>query len=147
MKRAGEIVLRKAVAVVKNLSEFAEKYKSLPTLGYTHLQPAQLTTVGKRATLWINELLIDIDNLSYQLDNLKLLGSKGTTGTQASFMELFGGDGEKVKELERRLHGRRVVGDRSERAEIRKRPSYSAVVRGNGRTVRKKSDRLVRNAV
>lgn len=101
MKRAGEIVLRKAVTVVKNLSGFAEKYKSLPTLGYTHLQPAQLTTVGKRATLWINELLIDIDNLSYQLDNLKLLGSKGTTGTQASFMELFGGDGEKVKELER----------------------------------------------
>ncbi len=100
IKRAGEIVLKKAAAVVRNLAEFADKYKAVPTLGYTHLQPAQLTTVGKRATLWINELLMDIDNLSYQIDNLKLLGSKGTTGTQASFMELFGGDGEKVKRLE-----------------------------------------------
>ena len=72
----------------------------MPCLAYTHLQPAQLTTVGKRATLWINELLYDVNNLSFQLENLKLLGSKGTTGTQASFMELFDGDEEKVKKLD-----------------------------------------------
>lgn len=90
-----------AAQVVKNLSRFAEKYKELPCLAYTHLQPAQLTTVGKRATLYIYELTMDIENLSYQLQNLKLLGQKGTTGTQASFMELFSGDENKVKELER----------------------------------------------
>ncbi len=100
MKTAGEIVLKKAAAVVKNLSDFAEKYKDLPCLAYTHLQPAQLTTVGKRTTLWINELLSDIKNLEFQLSDLKLLGSKGTTGTQASFMELFSGDEEKVKKLD-----------------------------------------------
>ena len=87
--------------MVKNLSEFAEKYKSLPCLGYTHLQPAPLTTVGKRATLWSYELVQDIENLEYQMSRLKLLGSKGTTGTQASFMELFEGDEDKIKEMER----------------------------------------------
>ncbi|MCQ2478262.1 MAG: adenylosuccinate lyase, partial [Clostridia bacterium] len=89
LKSASEIVLKKAAQVIKNLSAFADKYKSLPCLAYTHLQPAQLTTVGKRTTLWINELIFDIKNLEFQLENLKLLGSKGTTGTQASFMELF----------------------------------------------------------
>ncbi len=101
LRQASLIVLKKAVQVVKNLSDFAEKYKSLPCLAYTHLQPAQLTTVGKRAALWINELVIDIENLEFQLSRLKLLGSKGTTGTQASFMELFEGDEEKVKALEK----------------------------------------------
>ena len=101
LREASEIVLRKAAQVVKNLSDFAMKYKDMPCLAYTHLQPAQLTTVGKRATLWMYELIQDIENLEYQLSNLKLLGSKGTTGTQASFMELFKGDEEKVKELER----------------------------------------------
>ena len=101
LREASNIILKKAVQVIKNLSRFAEKYKSLPCLAYTHLQPAQLTTVGKRATLWINELCYDISNLEFQLSRLKLLGSKGTTGTQASFMELFSGDEEKVKELER----------------------------------------------
>ncbi len=101
LKEASKIILKKAAQVVKNLSEFAEKYKELPCLAYTHLQPAQLTTVGKRATLYIYELTMDIENLSYQLQNLKLLGQKGTTGTQASFMELFSGDENKVKELER----------------------------------------------
>lgn len=100
LKEASKIVLKKAAQVIKNLSEFAEKYKELPCLAYTHLQPAQLTTVGKRATLWMYELIQDIQNLEYQLSNLKLLGSKGTTGTQASFMELFDGDEEKVKKVE-----------------------------------------------
>lgn len=101
LREASNLVLKKAAQVVKNLSAFAETYKALPCLGYTHLQPAQLTTVGKRATLWIYELTQDIDNLELQLSRLKLLGSKGTTGTQASFMELFGGDEKKIKEMER----------------------------------------------
>ncbi len=100
MREASNIVMKKCAQVIKNLSEFAEKYKSLPCLAYTHLQPAQLTTVGKRATLWMYELIQDMHNLQYQLDNLKLLGSKGTTGTQASFVELFDGDEEKIKKLE-----------------------------------------------
>ena len=100
LREASKIVLKKAAQVLKNLSAFAEEYKSLPCLAYTHLQPAQLTTVGKRATLWMYELSQDIENLEYQLSRLLLLGSKGTTGTQASFMELFEGDEEKVKKLE-----------------------------------------------
>ncbi len=100
LREASNIVLKKAAQVVKNLSDFAAQYKNLPCLAYTHLQPAQLTTVGKRATLWIYELLQDIHNMEYQLSNLKLLGSKGTTGTQASFVELFAGDEAKIKELE-----------------------------------------------
>ena len=101
LREASRIVLKKAAQVVKNLSVFAEQYKDLPCLGYTHLQPAQLTTVGKRATLWTYELVQDIENLEYQVSRLKLLGSKGTTGTQASFMDLFEGDEEKIKEMER----------------------------------------------
>lgn len=100
MKEASRLILKKAVQVLKNLKKFAKTYKSIPTLAYTHLQPAQLTTVGKRATLWMNELVMDIENLEYQMQNLKLLGSKGTTGTQASFMELFENDEKKVKSLE-----------------------------------------------
>lgn len=100
MREASKLVLKKAAQVVRNLAAFADKYKSLPCLAYTHLQPAQLTTVGKRATLWMNELVMDIENLEWQLGRLQMLGSKGTTGTQASFMELFGGDETKVKKLE-----------------------------------------------
>ncbi len=100
LREASGIIMKKAAQVLKNLSEFALKYKALPCLAYTHLQPAQLTTVGKRATLWMYELSQDIRNLEFQLENLMLLGSKGTTGTQASFMELFSGDEEKVKRLE-----------------------------------------------
>ncbi|MBO7738265.1 MAG: adenylosuccinate lyase [Clostridia bacterium] len=100
LKQASEIVLKKAAAVMKNLAEFAETYKSLPCLAYTHLQPAQLTTVGKRATLWMYELSMDIAELEHRVKQLKMLGSKGTTGTQASFMELFGNDEEKVKKVE-----------------------------------------------
>lgn len=101
MRDALNIVRRKLINVLAQLSDFAMEYKSMPCLAYTHLQPAQLTTVGKRATLWMNELLMDLDEIEYRLDNLALLGSKGTTGTQASFMELFEGDTDKVKELEK----------------------------------------------
>lgn len=101
MRDALNIVRRKLINVLAQLSDFAMEYKSMPCLAYTHLQPAQLTTVGKRATLWMNELLMDLDEIEYRLDNLALLGSKGTTGTQASFMELFEGDNDKVKELEK----------------------------------------------
>jgi adenylosuccinate lyase len=94
------LVKRELLNVIAKLSEFADEYKSLPTLGFTHFQPAQLTTVGKRATLWINDLLSDVSEIDYRLSTLRLLGSKGTTGTQASFMELFDGDHEKVKKLE-----------------------------------------------
>ena len=100
LKKASELVLEKCAQVLKNLSEFSLKYKDMPCLAYTHLQPAQLTTVGKRATLWAYELSMDIEELEHRLDKLLLLGSKGTTGTQASFMELFDGDEEKVKKLE-----------------------------------------------
>ncbi len=100
LREASRLVLKKAAQVMHNLSQFAETYKSLPCMAYTHLQPAQLTTVGKRATLWMYELSQDMENLEYQLSRLLLLGSKGTTGTQASFMELFEGDEEKCKKLE-----------------------------------------------
>ncbi|MGN1090188.1 MAG: adenylosuccinate lyase [Huintestinicola sp.] len=103
MRDALELVKKKLVTVIAQLADFAEKYKDMPALAYTHLQPAQLTTVGKRATLWINELLMDLDELEYRMGTLKLLGSKGTTGTQASFKELFGGDSAKIKELERMI--------------------------------------------
>ncbi len=97
------IVLKKLVNVMDKLKNFALKYKDLPTLGFTHLQPAQLTTVGKRATLWLQDLEMDYVNLCHAKNNIKLRGVKGTTGTQASFMELFNGDEEKVKELQARV--------------------------------------------
>ena len=103
LREASKIVLKKAAQVLRNLKAFSEKYRALPCLGYTHLQPAQLTTVGKRATLWMYELSSDIEELEHRLDKLLLLGSKGTTGTQASFLELFGGDHEKVKKLDRMI--------------------------------------------
>ena len=103
MRDALQIIRRKLVNVISNLASFAEKYKSLPCLAYTHLQPAQLTTVGKRATLWTNELLMDLEDLEYRISSLKLLGQKGTTGTQASFMELFHGDEEKIDRLEQMI--------------------------------------------
>lgn len=94
------LVLEKLVALMDRLAGFAKKYKSLPTLGFTHYQPAQLVTVGKRATLWLQELLLDYRHLTFVRDNLMLRGAKGTTGTQASYMELFEGDGKKIKGLE-----------------------------------------------
>ena len=98
-----DIILKKLVNVMDKLKKFALEYKDMPTLGFTHLQPAQLTTVGKRATLWLQDLEMDYQNLMHAKENIRLRGVKGTTGTQASFMELFGGDEEKVKELERRV--------------------------------------------
>ena len=103
MRDALRIVHRKLVNVIANLAEFANKYKDIPCLAYTHLQPAQLTTVGKRATLWMQELLMDLEEIEYRMKSLKLLGQKGTTGTQASFVELFDGDGEKIKKLEQMI--------------------------------------------
>lgn len=101
MREGLTLIRTELVNVVCRLSAFADKYKDVPTLGFTHFQPAQLTTVGKRATLWINDLLLDLDEVEYRINSLKLLGSKGTTGTQASFLELFDGDHEKCLELER----------------------------------------------
>ncbi len=103
MRDALQVVRRKLINVMNNLAKFADEYKNMPCLAYTHLQPAQLTTVGKRATLWLNELLMDFEDLEYRISKLKLLGSKGTTGTQASFMELFEGDTAKIKSLEKMI--------------------------------------------
>ena len=100
MRDALRLVHEKLAGVISLLSDFALKYKDLPCLGYTHLQPAQPTTVGKRATLWINEFLMDFEEISRRIDSLKLLGSKGTTGTQASFLELFDGDIKKIEKME-----------------------------------------------
>ena len=97
-----EIIKTKLVNVMDKLAKFALKYKDLPTLGFTHLQPAQLTTVGKRATLWLQDLTMDYNNLVNLQKSFKLRGVKGTTGTQASFMELFCGDEDKVKQLEKK---------------------------------------------
>ena len=103
MKEALQVVRRKLINVIDLLGGFAEKYKDMPALAYTHLQPAQLTTVGKRATLWMNELFMDLEDLDYRISTLKLLGSKGTTGTQASFVDLFDGDTEKITRLEQMI--------------------------------------------
>lgn len=98
-----DLVTKKLVNVMDKLKKFALKYKDLPTLGFTHLQPAQLTTVGKRATLWLSDLEMDYNNLVNLKNSVKLRGVKGTTGTQASFLDLFNGDSKKVKELEKRV--------------------------------------------
>ena len=100
MRDGLRLLRKKLLNVVAILSDFAEKYKDLPTLAYTHFQPAQPTTLGKRATLWIQEFLMDLDDLDHVLATMKLLGSKGTTGTQASFMELFDGDEETIKRID-----------------------------------------------
>ncbi len=103
MKEALILVRKKLISILESLSKFALKYKSLPTLGFTHLQPAQLTTVGKRATLWMQDLLIDLENLDFVISNLKLRGVKGTTGTQASFMALFNNNEDAVIELDKKV--------------------------------------------
>lgn len=103
MRDALRVVRRKLLNVIANLAAFAKEYKSMPALAYTHLQPAQLTTVGKRATLWLNEFMMDLEEIEYRISTLKLLGSKGTTGTQASFVELFEGDSDKIKKLEQMI--------------------------------------------
>ena len=103
MAEALKLVRKKLVNVLAELAGFAEKYKDLPTLAFTHFQPAQPTTVGKRATLWMMDLKMDLEDLDYILGSLRLLGSKGTTGTQASFLELFDGDHEKCRRLDARI--------------------------------------------
>lgn len=120
-----QLIRKKLVNVVAELSKFALEYKDMPTLGFTHFQPAQLTTVGKRACLWLQELLMDLENVEHQLSKAKLLGSKGTTGTQASFLELFDGDHEKVKKLDMR---------------IAEKMGYSAVFPVSGQTYSRKLD-------
>lgn len=128
MREALKLVRSKVLNVISRLSVFAEKYKDMPCLGYTHLQPAQLTTVGKRATLWINDLVMDLEEIDHRIATLKLLGSKGTTGTQASFMSLFDGDGKKVKALE---------------DYIAKEMGFSACMPVSGQTYSRKVDSMV----
>ena len=125
---------RKAAQVLRNLAAFAEQYKALPCLAYTHLQPAQLTTVGKRATLWMYELTQDIENLEFQLGRLRLLGSKGTTGTQASFMELFKGDADKIRAVDASI-AEEMGFDRE------------AVIPVSGQTYSRKVDAFILNAL
>ena len=103
MREGLRLIHRKLVNVIDELAKFARKYKDMPTLAFTHFQPAQPTTVGKRASLWLNELVMDLEDVEYVIRSLKLLGSKGTTGTQASFLELFDGDHEKCREADRRI--------------------------------------------
>lgn len=100
MREGLRLIRSKLLTVIDQLAKFADQYKELPCLGYTHLQPAQLTTVGKRACLWLNELLMDLEELDYRIAHMQMLGSKGTTGTQASFLELFDGDIDKIYKME-----------------------------------------------
>lgn len=100
MNEALKLVHKKLISVIAELANFADKYKNQPTLAFTHFQPAQPTTVGKRATLWLNEFMLDLEDLEYVQGTLKLLGSKGTTGTQASFLELFNGDNETIDKID-----------------------------------------------
>ena len=125
MREGLELVRDKVVRVLAHLAGFADKYKSLPTLGFTHFQAAQLVTVGKRATLWMNELLMDLEEIEHRISTLALLGSKGTTGTQASFLELFEGDHGKVRLLEEK---------------IAKEMGFTAVVPVSGQTYSRKLD-------
>ena len=128
MKEGLELLKRKVLEVIYNLADFAEKYKAMPALAYTHLQPAQLTTVGKRATLWLNELYMDYMEICHRINSLALLGQKGTTGTQASFVELFDGDDEKIKLLEKKIA-----------AEM----GFSKTVPVSGQTYSRKTDYMV----
>ena len=103
MTEALKLVRSKLINVIAELSAFAMKYKDLPTLAFTHFQPAQPTTVGKRATLWLHDLMLDLEDLEYVISTMKLLGSKGTTGTQASFLELFNGDHETIRKIDGKI--------------------------------------------
>ncbi|MGM9536819.1 MAG: lyase family protein, partial [Candidatus Onthomonas sp.] len=132
MREALELVRDELVRVLNNLAKFADQYKATPTLGFTHFQAAQLTTVGKRATLWMNEFLMDLHEVEYRISTLKLLGSKGTTGTQASFMELFNGDQEKIKAME---------------AKIAAEMGFDGVVPVSGQTYSRKVDSFVINTL
>ena len=132
MRQGLQVVRRKLLNVIALLADFADKYKAVPALAYTHLQPAQLTTVGKRATLWLHELYMDYLEIEHRLDSLALLGSKGTTGTQASFMELFAGDSEKIKAVE---------------MDIAQAMGFDKVVPVSGQTYSRKVDYMVVSAL
>jgi adenylosuccinate lyase len=126
------LVKRKLVNVIAKLSEFADKYKELPTLAFTHFQPAQPTTVGKRASLWLQEFCMDLEDVEYVLGTMKLLGSKGTTGTQASFLELFEGDEETIDKID---------------PMIAKKMGFTACVPVSGQTYSRKTDTRVLNVL
>ncbi|MCD8014209.1 MAG: adenylosuccinate lyase [Lachnospiraceae bacterium] len=132
MTEALRLVKKKLVNVIAQLAEFARKYEDLPTLAFTHFQPAQPTTVGKRATLWAQEFLMDLEDLDYVLSTMKLLGSKGTTGTQASFLELFDGDQEKIDKID---------------PMIAEKMGYQACVAVSGQTYSRKTDTRVLNVL
>lgn len=132
MNKALGIIKAKLVTLIDTLATFADTYKSLPTLGFTHFQPAQPTTVGKRASLWIQELLLDLEDVDYRLSKAKLLGSKGTTGTQASFLALFEGDHQKVRALDKR---------------IAEKLGYSGVYAVSGQTYSRKIDSAILNVL
>lgn len=127
-----QLIRSKTAAVIAKLSDFAMTYRCMPTLGFTHFQPAQPVTVGKRAALWIQDLLLDLEELDFVIDRLRLLGNKGTTGTQASFLELFDGDHEKVRELEKR---------------IAEKLGYPSVMPVTGQTYSRKQDSRILNAL
>ena len=132
MREGLQLVRKKVIGVLANLAKFADEYKAMPCLAYTHCQPAQLTTVGKRATLWMNELYMDLEELDHQISQLALRGVKGTTGTQASFMELFEGDEEKIKAME---------------ADITAQMGFDKVVPVCGQTYSRKVDAFILNAL
>ena len=132
MVEAMKIIRKKVLSVINKLSKFAMEYKDMPTLGFTHFQAAQTTTVGKRATLWIQDLMMDLEQIDFVLANAKLLGSKGTTGTQASFMELFEGDTDKVKKLDKM---------------IAEKLGYSGVFAVSGQTYTRKLDSIFANVL
>lgn len=132
MKDALKLVRTKVINVISRLAKFAKEYKDLPTLAFTHFQPAQPTTVGKRASLWINEFMMDLEDIDYVSGSLKLLGSKGTTGTQASFLELFDGDNDKVDRID---------------PMIAEKMGFSACYPVSGQTYSRKVDARVMNVV
>ena len=132
MTEALKVVKKKLVNVIAQLGAFSEKYKELPTLAFTHFQPAQPTTVGKRATLWAQEFVMDLEDLEYVLSGMKLLGSKGTTGTQASFLELFDGDQETIDKID---------------PMIAEKMGFTACVAVSGQTYSRKTDTRVLNVL
>lgn len=132
MREALILIRKKLVTLIDVLARFANEYRELPCLAFTHFQSAQPTTVGKRATLWINELLLDLEELEFRIDNMAMLGSKGTTGTQASFLELFDGDHEKCREIDR------IIAEKN---------GFTKVVPVSGQTYSRKVDSMVLNVL
>lgn len=132
MREALVLTRKRLVTVIAKLADFADKYKAMPTLGFTHFQPAQLVTVGKRATLWLQDLVMDLEEVEHAIDSLKLLGCKGTTGTQASFLELFHGDHDKCVDLDKKICAKM---------------GFDASYYVSGQTYTRKVDSIVMNAL